>query len=144
MIKNYKKKDLYLNHNKDIPNILSTQSLLNKYVIGVLAIMIKKKILKDFKFNKNYEVIGDFDLFIKLSTIYKIYYINKPLAVYRVHGDNFSAKKLNIYINELKNWVLVFNKKNKNKYDLNRLKTFVMKLKIKSHIKKFFLNTNYL
>ena len=34
--------------------------------------MIERSILLKYKFDKGYNIIGDFDLFIKLSTFYKI------------------------------------------------------------------------
>ena len=63
-------------------------------------IFIKKK----YFFNKNYEIIGDFDFFFRLSKRFKFNCINSPLATYHVHGNNFSIKKLNIEIEEIKKW----------------------------------------
>ena len=44
-----------------------TQFLLNNYIIGILTVMASKDIFKKKKFNKNYNIIGDFDFFINLS-----------------------------------------------------------------------------
>ena len=116
--------------------ILSTQHLLNNYMIGILAVMIRKKILKKYKFNNNFEIIGDFDLFLRLSKKFKINYINNSLATYRYHGENFSLTKINIYINEIKKWLLI-NSKN-NKYNYNSIRLNLYKLQIKSLISKLF------
>ena len=47
-------------------------------------------------FNEKFNIIGDFDLFFKLSQKYLIGYIEKPLAFYRIHPDNLS-KNQNAY-----------------------------------------------
>ena len=44
-----------------------TNSLLKRYTVGVLTALIDINILKKNKFNENYNIIGDFDLFIRLS-----------------------------------------------------------------------------
>ena len=68
--------------------------------------MFKKEIyLKKKKFNKKFNIIGDFDFFLKLSKIIDIGCIQKPLANYRLHNDNYSTKKIDLYIKELKNWI---------------------------------------
>ena len=45
--------------------------LIKSYNVGILTAVIKKSFLKKIKkiFNDNYDIIGDFDLFIKLSKI---------------------------------------------------------------------------
>ena len=139
-IKHEKKKDIYINTKMKLPNILTTQELLNNYIIGVNAIMIKKTILKKFKFNKDYNIIGDFDLFIKLSQLFNFYTINKPLAIYRVHDDNFSRKKLNIYVLELKKWLKTTDQVFKNKFNVDKIKIFLLKQKIKYFLAKVLMN----
>ena len=44
--------------NKDI-----TQQLLNNYFLGILTVMVKKKIFKKYRFTNKYNIIGDFDFF---------------------------------------------------------------------------------
>ena len=122
---------------KILPEILSTQLLLNKYIIGINAIMIKKNIFLKYKFNEKYNVIGDFDLFVRLSSFYNIFYLNTSLAIYRSHGDNFSNKYLNLYINELSNWLTNYRKYENNEYDLKKMKLLIFKLKLKYLMKKF-------
>ena len=59
--------------------------------------MIKKDIFDTLKFDENYNIIGDFDFFFRLSLKNEIGVIQKPLAYYRVHENNLS-KKLDIYL----------------------------------------------
>ena len=50
-------------------------------------------------------MIGDFDLIIRLSIVWKIISINECLASYRIHGENFSILNNKVEIEELENWV---------------------------------------
>ena len=59
-------------------------------------------------------------------------YIPKPLAVYRVHGSNYSIKNTQLYIDELKLWI----KKNQNLMKKNNLNIFNQKNLIKLRFKK--------
>lgn len=125
-----KKKNLYFKN-----YILSgkmTQHLLNNYKIGILSVLMKKKIFKENKFNTNYNIIGDFDFFVKLSIKENFMCINKPLAYYRVHENNYS-KKLKIHVNELNKWLSYNSLKYKRlKFSLNKIKIHCLKLKFKS------------
>ncbi len=117
-----------------LPSGLVSQKLLNKYVVGILTVMIKRNIFRKNKFNQSFEIIGDFDLFLNLSRKYKFGCIQKPLAFYRDHFDNFS-KKTNLYLKELRKWLL----KNEKRlvfegYDLSKFKFFMLKLKIKNFL----------
>ena len=129
-----RKKDLI----KKLNFKVTTQNLLNNYNIGLLTVMIHKTILKKNIFNSNYQIIGDFDLFIKLSLKYQIGFIKKSLAIYRIHGSNLSFKRIDLHIKELSLWL----KKNqdffyKKKLDLKEQKKYLLKLKIKKFIKYY-------
>ena len=88
-----------------------TQNLLDNYNIGILTIMIRKKILKKIKFNNKLDIIGDFDLMLKISRCHLIGSIQEALAVYRIHENNYSKKKMNIYIKEIGKWIEINKKK---------------------------------
>jgi len=116
-----------------------TQKLLNHYGLGILTVLMSKKLLKKKSFNSNYEIIGDFDFFIKLSLKNYFGYIQKPLAIYRVHSENFSYKKIDLWIKELENWISKNDKKYKrNGFYLKNQKMYLNKLKIKKIIKRYF------
>ena len=118
-----------------------TQKLLNHYKIGILTILIERDIFKKYLFNRRYQIIGDFDLFIRLSCNFYIQCVQKPLASYRIHKENFSEKNRDLYIEELKYWIdknnFSFKKKNINSYNQ---KIVLFKLIIKKYIisMKFF------
>lgn len=126
-------------YHTELPSGFITQKLLDDYKIGLLTVFINKKIFEEYKFNKAYNIIGDFDFFISLSMRFKIGSINKPLAYYRIHQNNFSFVNKKEYINELLNWI-----KNKEKvmldngFSLNKIKTLLFKLKFKFLLSKFF------
>lgn len=138
-LKNENNNKRYLKFNKKLPSGYITQSLFNDYSIGILTVILKKKLFKKLKFNSSYSIIGDFDFFIKASTSNEILCIQKPLAVYRVHKNNLSSKKLDLYLSELKKWIKENNGRIKfKKYSFKGIKKLLLKLKIKIFFSKFF------
>lgn len=110
-----------------------TQDLLSDYNVGILTVMICKSVFKKNKFNTNYNIIGDFDFFVRLSLKYSFYAIDKPLANYRSHDNNFSKIKKNEYINEFKYWLNMNDKKfKKKKINLTFPRLTLKKLQIKN------------
>ncbi len=132
----YQNSGKFKKHYNKLPFGSITQNLLNKYSIGISTVILEKKIFKKFIFQKKYNIIGDFDFFIKLSKLYNIGSIEKPLVFYRVHKSNFSNKKVDLYYHELKNWVS-FNEKKllKEKFKLNNIKLLLLKLKVKATLR---------
>ena len=112
-----------------------TKNILKNYNVGILTVLINRKIFEKIKFNERYNIIGDFDFFTKLSLNYSFHAINKPLAFYRSHSNNFSTLKINEYINELSFWL----KNTKNLFKKKNIKVFhpwllLKKLQIKKLI----------
>ena len=136
VLKNEKKK---LKHKINLPSGFITQELLDYYSIGILTVLLERDIFKKNKFNDEYNIIGDFDFFIKLSQEFEIGSIQEPLAVYRLHENNFSSRKVDIYKEELHQWINL-NEKNLylSKYSLVKQKILLHKLKIKYFFKKLF------
>jgi len=100
--------------------------IISNYNIGIITSVIRKKLLKskNLKFDKKYNHIGDFDLFVKLSKICKFEAIQQPVATYRIHGENLSLKNSSREITELKNWI----KKNEKKLTSNQKKQIQIRL----------------
>ena len=95
---------------------------------------MSKKIFNTRKFNKRYEIIGDFDFFLNLSLKEKFYCIQEPLVFYRHHENNFS-KKINLFANEMNYWLIKNSKKFKKlNYSLKGLKLNYYKLRLKEFI----------
>ena len=125
-----KKKKKISNHK--LPEGKVTQEILNEYKIGILTVMLKKKLFKLFSFNENYNIIGDFDLFTRMSLKYKFYCIQKPLAIYRLHENNYSKKNLIIYNSEWKMWFKSSAKKfTRLNYSIKNIKKTYLKNNIK-------------
>ena len=131
-----------IGYKKNLPSGKISQHLLNEYVIGILTVMMERKFFKKAKFDSRYNIIGDFDLFFKLSIENEIGIIQKPLAYYRIHENNYS-KKFDVYLNEFNKW-LELNKANCNKKGLNLVKfrLLLLKLKIKKILSIFGLKIN--
>ena len=136
-----KKKKIYIK--KGLFNSNITQNLLDNYSISLLTVLVSKDEFRKNKFNSKLNIIGDFDYFIKLSLRSEIDYIDETLAYYRVHNENFSKQKLNLYILELKNWITnngpLFEEKN---YSLIKLKLYLKKLQLKYFFKITKINFN--
>ena len=58
------------------------------------TIIIKKRIAKLYKFNQNYDIIGDFDFILRVSEKFKAKAFNDLLVTIRIHQNNFSHKDL--------------------------------------------------
>lgn len=132
------KKKKYIRHIKHLPSGRITTKLLKSYDIGIITSLIHKDIFKKKLFNGSYNIIGDFDFFLNTSLKYKIKAIQKPLATYRVHDENYSKKSNNLYLLEMYLWF----KKNHNKrlfkkYSFFYLKILILKLAVKVFFKKF-------
>jgi len=131
------KKRIYVRYKKEnLPFGFITQILLNDYTVGILTIMVDKKVFKFYKFKKIYNIIGDFDFIIRASLKFKIGCLQIPLAYYRIHSFNFSKKKIDLHIKELKHWVSS-NQSLFKKFSLSSsaLNTLILKLKIKNYTK---------
>ena len=102
-----------------LPRGYISNYLLKDYCVGLLTIMINANIFRKdgYKFDSSYEIIGDFELMMKLSLRYEFDVIHKPLALYRLHDKNISNNKER-EISELTNWYL----KNKEKDEYKKLK----------------------
>ena len=141
-------------HNFDLPtgNILSY--LLNKYVIGLLTITIKKSSyqkLKD-KFFKDLVIMGDMDLMIRLSSVEEFGAVQEPLAYHRWHDNNFSKLEREMHLNEIEIWrekmkeyPIISNKKNFikviNLYNKMKIVHFLFTKRRLKAIKTFFISS---
>lgn len=131
-ILNSKKNKKILRFKNYLPQGKITNNLIKSYTIAILTSCVKADIFKKIKFNKDYNVIGDFDFFIKLSEEHEIGYIHEPLASYRIHDKNYSKENLKTYIMELSSWTkdnaTIYKSKN---ISLFFLKFYLLKLKVK-------------
>ena len=108
---------------KDLIDGKIYNSLIEKYNVGLVSICLRKKIFD--KFEERFEIIGDFDLTLKLSKNNVFGVIHEPLSYYRFHEKNFSLLNKKKHFNELTIWYNENLKEDKN---------------VSKEIKKNFLN----
>ena len=140
-IQNEINKKKYINENSSLPSGLITMHLLKNYTIGISATLSNKKIFQKYKFNPNYNIIGDFDFFLKLSLSESFHPLQEPLLTYRHHPNNFTNNNYDTYVDELKNWIKINKSEFKTINNFNHLKINILKLKIKKYLRYFFNNS---
>lgn len=90
-----------------LPSGYIFEDLINNYNIGILTVMIRKKIFKKRSnfFDNKFNIMGDYDLFVRLAKDYRFKYLDKPLATYREHSENYSNLNYKKEILEFKYWI---------------------------------------
>ena len=70
------------------------------------TLIVSKKLYEslDYGFDDSFEVIGDYDLVLRLLKKEDILYLNEKLSYYRWHSENLSNKKFRLNILELIRW----------------------------------------
>ena len=96
--------------------------LLKNYSTALVTLVIRKSFLDNYKpiFDQSFNIMGDFDLMIRMSTKYKFECVEQSVATYRVHGKNDSLLNKTTQIEELKIW----SKKMKNYSNIINNKNF--------------------
>jgi len=99
---------------------------LKKYDVALLTICLKKSFLnaKSNIFDPNFNVIGDYAFMMKMAPVSKISIIQKPLAIYRLHNQNYTFLNYDELAKELRFWL----KQNTNLNNLRNIKFFEKKL----------------
>ena len=133
-------------YKKKLPEGLIYKELLNYYCLGLGTVVIRKDIFKNKKsvFDKQYNIIGDFVFFTKISRDINFSCIQKPLLIYRVHKNSLSNKNYQMHINELKLWY-----KQQNFFDHKMLyfieqKILYMETMLNIYNKRYFLSVKKL
>ena len=134
---NNSKKKSTIFSNDQLKSGLIVEELLKSYKIFILTVLAKRKIFQEKMFNKKYDIIGDFEFFIRKSFKYNYGALQEPLAYYRHHSDNYSKRKIQLYYEELINWMKNFKAKNaRYNYNLSFVKKELLKTRIKIYINK--------
>ena len=112
-------KKIFLKKKK--PRGFILDDLLKDYCTGLVTLVIRKSFLKDYQsaFDGSFNIIGDFDLMIRMSSKYKFECVDKPIASWRSHWKNESLlkkktqiKELKIWYKKMQNYPIIFNNKN--------------------------------
>lgn len=74
--------------------------VMNFYDLGLSSTMFRNSLLKihHIEINNSYNLIADYDLFIRLIRISKCYHIKENLVLYRVHSNNLTNTVTNGYL----------------------------------------------
>ncbi len=80
--------------------------LSKNYVVKISGLVINKKIFETIpeKFNSNYNIIGDFDLVMKMALSFEAESINENLVTIRIHKNNFSNLYRELHFKEYQDW----------------------------------------
>ncbi len=96
--------------------------LIKNYNIGTVTTIIKKNYYLKLKrkFDERFSIIGDFDLFSRLSKECTSESVQKPLAYCRLHGKNLTNLKKEKEFEEFEIWL----RENKNNLSKLNIKNF--------------------
>ena len=105
ILKNKKFKKIYIN--KKIPSGKIFSKLIENYNVGILTAVIRRSLyLKlEKKFDERFSIIGDYDLFLRLSQICSFKGLQQPLAFYRIHAKNLSNLNKEKEVEECEIWL---------------------------------------
>jgi len=128
-----KKKILFTNSKLDSGKIFNF--LAKNYLVKISTLIVRKRVFdNEKKFNKNYNIIGDFELVMRMSEKYNFLANQEPLAQIRFHQNNFLNLHRDMFYTEYKNWYLNidFSKKewskNRSRFIFKLLHLYLVKL----------------
>lgn len=97
------KKTSFLNFPLPTGNIF--KFLTKKYIIKISCLIIRKDILiNEGLFNPNYNIIGDYDLVMRLAKKYKAHAVQNEMAMIRYHNKNFLDLNRKMFFEEYYDW----------------------------------------
>ena len=93
-------------HKRPIPTGWVLNDVLKSYFVGMPTLVVRRSALASLGHpcDPRYHMIGDFDLVVRLLRRWKLDCVQEPIACYRVHDNNESAKKLRRHIEEMEQW----------------------------------------
>lgn len=93
-----------------------TQSLLLRNFIAISSSMVRASIFRKDTFNSEYNLLGDFDFWLKISTYSKADFISEKLFFSRLHSNSTTNKNKGKWILEMRNHYRSFFKENGIRY----------------------------
>lgn len=94
---------------RSIPSGLVLRDLLASYSVGMLTLVVRKKIIDDLDqvFDPTFNIIGDFDFVIKIARMgWKLAAVQKPIATYRIHSKSLTRQADKLHELELTRWTV--------------------------------------
>lgn len=88
---------------KSLPEGYIYGELLKRYCVVLSTIVVSKEVINllEKKFDNRFQIIGDLDLILRLSTITVTKCVNEAVVNYRWHGNNLSIKQIDKKIYEV-------------------------------------------
>ena len=126
--KNIKNKKIYIS--KKLPSGKIFDQLIDNYNVGISTTVIRKKFYLKLtqKFDERFSIIGDSDLFMRLSKICLFETVQRPFASYRLHDKNLSKLSKGKELEESELW-LKENKLNLNELQIKKIQKKVDNMK---------------
>jgi len=90
------------------PSGFLTSQLIRKNSISVGSVLIDIELLRQFKFDEYYEMMGDFDLWIRLAKEFKIKGVSEIVELSRQHGSNMSITRAKRWLSERRHFYKKF------------------------------------
>ena len=113
--------------------------LSKNYLVKISCLMIRKEVfLNEKKFNKNFNIIGDYEFVMRIASKYKGFAIDKPQGFIRFHSQNFLSKNRGMFYDEYRSWYESIKNIDPYKGNISYYKDYLIYLKI---IKKIFFET---
>lgn len=100
-------------YHQKMPSGYILDNLLKYYFIKISSVIIKKNVLKKYQFNPVYNIIGDYDLILKIAERYKGMGFQKKFLNIRIHKDNFTHNNRKMFYEEFLYWIKNQNFNNK-------------------------------
>lgn len=102
-----RKNKRWIFHRRPIPRGWVLDDLLASYFPGLLTLVVRKSAIDTLSYpcDPRYHMIGDLDLVVRLSVRWKLDAVQDPIAVYRKHESNDSARHIGRHVNELRCWM---------------------------------------
>ena len=104
---------IFFNNNRDIKQLYKKTkpptgdvfpTLLADYFISLETVMIKRDVLKtlDHWFDERFQMIEEYDFFVRVGFKWKIAFVDEILAKWRVHENSWTWKKPELFPLETK------------------------------------------
>ena len=93
-----------------------TQKLLLSNFIAISASIVRASVLKEELFDPQYNLLGDYDLWLRLSVNHKFDYVDEYLFIQRHHDQNLTKKAKGRWIKEMRSHYKSFFDKYKFRY----------------------------
>ncbi len=121
----FQKSDKFkINYENELPNGKIYDFLSKNYQVAISGLIVSKDLLEKINFfNKEFNIIGDYDVVMKISKIEEAHVTQKPLLSIRIHGENFSDRHRKMSFKEFKKWYFFQERDsffNKNKFSFQK------------------------